>query len=286
MKSRKPLWFLLVTVPFVMASAFEAEPFEKELFVLLNKERVQRDLPPLDPDPELATVARAHSADMIENKFFEHTSPNNGTVQDRIFKAKLAAGATGENIAKNMTVALAHVALMKSPGHRANILSPDFDHVGIGIVSHPDGSIMITQDFRKAMDPLTGKPAARKLFAALNAKRAEAHLPKLRVSKPLVAIAKKIVFKQNKEQRLLPDLCNSLLDPKQLALQEYSAWVGLAADYQRASQLEAVTNPRINAVGLWVLSNETQEKGLGMLWICVLLARVPAPAIPPAHKAE
>ncbi|KKR88441.1 MAG: SCP-like protein extracellular [Candidatus Gottesmanbacteria bacterium GW2011_GWA2_41_12] len=53
----------------------------------------------------------------------------------------------GENLAFAPNVNIAHAGLMNSPGHRANILSPDFGKVGIGVI---DGGIygeMFVQKF-------------------------------------------------------------------------------------------------------------------------------------------
>ena len=55
--------------------------------------------------------------------------------------------AAGENLALAPTLQLAHDGLMKSPGHRANILSTNYRTVGIGIVDGGPYGLMVTQDF-------------------------------------------------------------------------------------------------------------------------------------------
>ena len=62
-------------------------------------------------------------------------------------KAGIHFQAAGENLALAPNINLAHQGLMNSPGHRANILSPDFKKVGIGVI---DGGIygeMFVQEF-------------------------------------------------------------------------------------------------------------------------------------------
>jgi uncharacterized protein YkwD len=54
----------------------------------------------------------------------------------------------GENLALAQTVEIAHVNLMNSPGHRANILNPSFGRVGIGILDGGFYGLMISQEFR------------------------------------------------------------------------------------------------------------------------------------------
>jgi len=56
----------------------------------------------------------------------------------------------GENVAYNSTVNKAHSALMASAGHKANIMSADFTHIGIGIVwDESKGVLYFTQWFAK-----------------------------------------------------------------------------------------------------------------------------------------
>ena len=54
----------------------------------------------------------------------------------------------GENLALAPTLQLAHTGLMNSPGHRANILRPEFGRLGIGIMDGGFRGIMVSQEFR------------------------------------------------------------------------------------------------------------------------------------------
>jgi uncharacterized protein YkwD len=54
----------------------------------------------------------------------------------------------GENLALAQTVTVAHTGLMNSPGHRANILRPQFGRVGIGIMDGGMRGLMVSQEFR------------------------------------------------------------------------------------------------------------------------------------------
>jgi len=53
----------------------------------------------------------------------------------------------GENLAGNSSVENAHISLMNSSGHRQNILSPDFTHIGIGIRPSSRYGYLYTQMF-------------------------------------------------------------------------------------------------------------------------------------------
>ena len=85
-------------------------------------------------DKALAAVALAHSEDMVAHGFVGHVSPTTGTAEDRVRRAHLRYPLFGENIARGVSPEGAHKGLMDSPGHRANMLNPQYTHVGIGTV--------------------------------------------------------------------------------------------------------------------------------------------------------
>jgi uncharacterized protein YkwD len=115
---------------------------------LLNEERRAHGLRPLQADPEAAEVARAHSVDMFAHGYFSHITPRGEGPFDRMRDGGLRFRAAGENLALARTLPMAHQGLMESPGHRANILRPQFGRVGIGIVDGGRYGLMVTQKFR------------------------------------------------------------------------------------------------------------------------------------------
>ena len=84
---------------------------------------------------------------MIDKYFFGHTSPTYGTPFDALKINGITYRYAGENLAGAPTVVRAHTGLMNSPGHRANILTPNFTHIGIGIVDGGPYGKMYTQTF-------------------------------------------------------------------------------------------------------------------------------------------
>ena len=121
------------------------------LFAYINEERTAAGLPALAYDAGLAAGALAHSRDMAQNGFFSHTSPTRGSFSARLSAAGLHTRGAAENIARYGSMEKAHAALMVSEGHRANILSAGFTHVGLGIV-RTGNAYYITQWFAR-MDP-------------------------------------------------------------------------------------------------------------------------------------
>jgi uncharacterized protein YkwD len=118
------------------------------MLVLVNQERAKAGLKPLVMDPELTQVARQHSADMFARGYFSHYTPEGLSPFDRMHKAGVNFRTAGENLALAPTLTIAHNGLMNSPGHRANILRPQFGRVGIGIMDGGARGLMISQEFR------------------------------------------------------------------------------------------------------------------------------------------
>ncbi|AWI05365.1 CAP domain-containing protein [Clostridium drakei] len=106
---------------------------EQQMIKMVNDARAQNNLPALKVDTQLCNVARIKAQDMIDNNYFSHSSPKYGSPFDMMKSFGIKYVSAGENIAGNQSVQNAQNALMNSPGHRKNILNPDFTHIGIGI---------------------------------------------------------------------------------------------------------------------------------------------------------
>lgn len=139
----------------------DPEPAEPaaELHARLNADRLAAGRPPLDRDPALDAIAAAHSAEMRALDYVGHHSPNTGTVADRVAAAGYRAGRIGENVALNRSLDDAQAGLMRSLGHRRNILSTDYTHVGYGAARDATGWY-ITQVFAEPAPPLADPVAA------------------------------------------------------------------------------------------------------------------------------
>ena len=137
-----------VTLPFTVTSSRPRPDMERQMLDLVNQERAANGLPSLAPDPELTEVARQHSADMFARGYFSHDSLDGRTPFDRMRDANIRFLIAGENLALAPTLSLAHTGLMNSPGHRANILRPQFGRVGIGIMDGGMRGLMVSQEFR------------------------------------------------------------------------------------------------------------------------------------------
>jgi uncharacterized protein YkwD len=146
-----------------------ASDFERQMLELINQERAAAGLDPLRLELRLNQASEQHSEWMLASDSFSHTGASGSSAGERMEDAGFVfSGSWGwaEDIAWQSErgvagladhVANLHAALMNSPGHRANILNPDHEVVGIGIeVGDFNGwnAVMVTQNFAKSAAPM------------------------------------------------------------------------------------------------------------------------------------
>ena len=113
-----------------------------ELLILTNSQRVATGLPELVINEQLNQAAQAKAHDMITRGYWAHFRPLDGkTPWSFIEEAGYSYRSAGENLAKGFkTPEGITTGWMKSPGHRANILSPKYKEVGYACVWSVDAS--------------------------------------------------------------------------------------------------------------------------------------------------
>lgn len=120
---------------------------EQEVLRLVNIERQKAGLSPFTLSAELSNVARDKSKDMAHNNYFSHQSPTHGSPFDMMRAYGIIYRTAGENIAKGYNSAASVVnGWMNSSGHRANILNPSFNTLGVGYYNY-NGTAYWTQMF-------------------------------------------------------------------------------------------------------------------------------------------
>jgi uncharacterized protein YkwD len=111
------------------------------ILCLHNQIRARNGLPALKANAKLRRAAEGHSAEMVQQRYFEHTSPSGSTMVDRILASGYVRADQGWLLGENLewgtgslsTPRGALDAWMNSPGHRANILKRGYRHLGVGI---------------------------------------------------------------------------------------------------------------------------------------------------------
>ncbi|QQR92149.1 MAG: CAP domain-containing protein [Candidatus Iainarchaeum archaeon] len=151
-----------------------AQEITVKLHDAVNFERRKLGLNALIYDTRLASIAEAHSNDMLARHYFDHVSPEGNTFISRYERAgytcELIVGNEtirgGENLAESVTYNSTYAnglisdyksveeivnqtigIWMNSTSHRSNILHPYWRGEGIGVAIEPDGKILITENF-------------------------------------------------------------------------------------------------------------------------------------------
>ncbi|MBE9010682.1 CAP domain-containing protein [Pseudanabaenaceae cyanobacterium LEGE 13415] len=110
--------------------------FINEVVDLTNQFRAENGLAPLTPNPELQSAAQGHSEAMAELDFFSHDGIDGSDLSDRTRAEGYSARLIGENIAAGQPTPETVVQdWIDSPGHRENLLRPEFTEIGVGFVN-------------------------------------------------------------------------------------------------------------------------------------------------------
>lgn len=139
------------SAPAESADAPVEQQIARDLYDRVNAERAERGLEPLGWNDTLAEVAEDWSEQMAENDRLEH--------QDIVAVMEQEGLSGFRGIGENVFTATApvpagamHVGWMESDGHRANVLNPGWNRMGVGVHCADDGSVWATQQFGRTVD--------------------------------------------------------------------------------------------------------------------------------------
>src|SRR3989344_6230152 len=136
---------LLAAVALFLGSSPEMRVLSSEEIInLVNQDRIEYGLPELMANPVLNLAALAKAQDMFDKNYFAHVSPE-GTAPWYWFKS-LGYNYTyaGENLAEGFRDAFElEESWMKSPSHRANILSPFYSDMGLAVVHRNNTNVVV-----------------------------------------------------------------------------------------------------------------------------------------------
>jgi uncharacterized protein YkwD len=133
-----------------------------QVLALINQARATAGLPALTLTAGLESTSSAHNLLMADGCGLSHQCPGEPPIGDRETAAGIDWTAAGENIGEggpvadtaaaiaSMAVGLTQSMLNEQPpndGHRLNILSTTFTHIGIAVYRDSSGTVWLTQDF-------------------------------------------------------------------------------------------------------------------------------------------
>ena len=166
------------TVPVRLESGFDRRLVERHIYEMTNQERRLAGVDGLVRDEAIDVIAYMHSADMAARGYFAHETPEgidpSGRAERTGYECRKDYGSyytTGlaENISQSYTYSSYRTAgapssytwldgeeelamqtvrgWMESPGHRENILDPQYDRIGVGVEISSDEQVLATQNF-------------------------------------------------------------------------------------------------------------------------------------------
>ncbi|WP_297852774.1 CAP domain-containing protein [Meiothermus sp.] len=144
------VWFLLLALAW--GGALGQSALELEVLQRTNQVRTERGLRPLQWDALAYKAALGHAQDMLRRNFFAHQNPDGLGAAERLRDAGVLEVTVGENLASfegypdPEIPRRALTGWMNSPGHRANLLKPEFTHLGVALVRE-GRRVMVVQNF-------------------------------------------------------------------------------------------------------------------------------------------
>jgi hypothetical protein len=162
----KQLSMIALVAGVLALQAWPQQDVEHQVMDLANADRAQQGLPPLKWDPALAQAAADHAQLMAQQPALSHQYPGEPDLVTRCG----AAGAHFRSVAENVALAADPQALekewMNSPPHRANILNPSMNTVGIGLVKK-GGNYYAVEDFADGVAQLGPEQIEQKIAQLL-----------------------------------------------------------------------------------------------------------------------
>ncbi|MCI0348688.1 MAG: CAP domain-containing protein [Acidobacteriales bacterium] len=170
-------WFCF-TASWKAGAANAIPDAERELVRLINEERARKGAKPVQTDERLTEAARTHSEIMAQHKQLAHRFPGEERLEDRLGKTGVPFDAVAENVAFSGSAAEAHEQLMLSSGHRANILNPKYNAVGVGVIER-NGRLYVTQAFAHRLPEFGAGEIEQSILDAFNTLRKQNRLPEV-----------------------------------------------------------------------------------------------------------
>ncbi|MDD3819388.1 MAG: CAP domain-containing protein [Actinomycetota bacterium] len=112
--------------------------YELTVLNLINNIRVSNGLNVLQSSQTLTDIARLRCNDMITNSYFSHYTPDGRNIFNIYRENRVSYKNGGENLAQSSPASTGTPeafinAWMASPAHKANILRPEYNKIGIGV---------------------------------------------------------------------------------------------------------------------------------------------------------
>jgi uncharacterized protein YkwD len=138
----------------VFASENNLTVAEQYLLAAANEARANQGLSPLRLDPVLTEASAAHAREMADHANISHQFNDEPDLAERGANAGAHFSLISENVGEAPSSVIIHDLWMHSPGHRANLLDPNVDTIGIAVVTR-DNQLYAVEDFASTVQTLT-----------------------------------------------------------------------------------------------------------------------------------
>jgi uncharacterized protein YkwD len=263
------LAFLCAALTFP-ALAFAQQPdtaAAREIFNMLNQERTQRGLPALQWNDQLAGAAVDHTRLMVENKQLSHQFNHEPALRLRYAKYNLHLDRAGENVAFDSTIEGAHDGFMHSPPHRENILSPNYDAAGIGVIRSGE-RYYVTQDFAHLVPELSRNAAEDQVAARIEQVRAQQR--QARLKRVDIAEVHKMACQMASLDRPEPSLARSLPGARY-----FVAYTMMEPRQLPSDLLNLRTAADVDRFAVGTCFQSTPQYPNGVYWVMVVFLQPP-----------
>jgi uncharacterized protein YkwD len=238
------------------AAAAPTSEQQKQMLELVNAARADAGLTSLRWDSSLAEAAREHTRLMADRGELSHRMAGEPPLPDRAGAAGAHFNSVAENVAYAADVTKLHNNLMHSPHHRANILDPKSNAIGIGFAER-DGELYVTEDFAHLLPSYSSGQFSTELIAAFNRLRHSKGLPPMAV---------------HRDQPLQDAACAGKLNAKGV-LRRLPGATTLAIfttarpdDLPTAMQ-EAADNPGLHRMDIGICFKPDEKSGFSAYWV-------------------
>ena len=131
---------------FFLTGPVDRKRYAQEVFKLVNKEREAEGAPPLSYDEKAAEAANLRAAEV--GSLPEHVRPTGAQWNSVFSQSGIEVKIAGENVARGQKDPESVMRdWMASPGHRKNILSEEYEGIGVGVFHTTNGSLAWVQLF-------------------------------------------------------------------------------------------------------------------------------------------
>lgn len=255
-----------------------ADEVAAELLRLVQQARQEQGLAPLERDARLDAVALAHSRDMQTHGFVAHTSPTTGSAADRVRAAQLRSGLVLENIGRGYSAAEIHRGLLDSPGHRANLINPDVNAIGVGVVvDESDGrrAFVATQVLVRFAREIDTAAAPAHLLEMMNRARAARGARPLQVEPNLEGAAQEAARAYFSDPSLTTqstvDRASAGMRRYAVAFRRIGGVMAVVGSVDEAGQLEPTLADDVDYVGIGVAQGTRPDSEPNAISVVIML---------------